>query len=102
MPELFVENDGQQGFIDFDSAVVFDEAEFSEFIHKEIHAGASGAYHFRQGLLGDLRKRAIRLILFAIAGEQEQGPGRTLFTGVEELIDQVFIAREYCERAYSL
>jgi hypothetical protein len=35
---LFVQNNRQQGLIDPDLAVVFDEAEFSEFIHEEVHA----------------------------------------------------------------
>jgi hypothetical protein len=35
---LFVQNNRQQGLIDPDLAVVFDEAKFSEFVHEEVHA----------------------------------------------------------------
>src|SRR5271168_5412334 len=70
---LFVEDDGQQGFVDLDSAVVLDEAEFPEFIHEEIHAGTRGADHFGKRFLGYLRKSTVRLILFAVACEQKKG-----------------------------
>jgi CRP/FNR family transcriptional regulator, cyclic AMP receptor protein len=33
--------------------VVFDEAQFPEFIHEEIHARTGGSNHLRQGLLGN-------------------------------------------------
>jgi hypothetical protein len=33
-----VQNDGQQRLIDLDSAVVFDETQFPEFVHEKIHA----------------------------------------------------------------
>jgi hypothetical protein len=35
---LLVQNDGQQGLIDLDFPVVFDEAQLSEFVHEEIYA----------------------------------------------------------------
>jgi hypothetical protein len=40
-----VQNYGQEGFIDFDFAVVFDKAEFPEFVHEEIHAGTGRSNH---------------------------------------------------------
>jgi|SRR5277367_314422 len=49
--DLFVEDNCQQGFVDFDFAVVFDETEFSEFVHEEIDAGTRSADHFGQGFL---------------------------------------------------
>jgi len=36
--DLLVQNDSQQRLIDLDFAVVFDEAQFSEFVHEKIHA----------------------------------------------------------------
>ena len=47
----FVQNNSQQGFVDLDFSVVFDEAEFSEFVHEEIYARTRGADHFGQGFL---------------------------------------------------
>ena len=49
--ELLVKDNGQQGFVDLDFAFVFDETEFSEFVHEEIDAGTRGADHFGQGFL---------------------------------------------------
>ena len=92
LPEkkLFVEDDGQQGLFDFDFAVVFDEAEFSEFVHEKVYARTSGADHFGEGLLGDSRKSAVCLLLLAVASKQEKRSGEAFFAGVEELIDQIF------------
>ena len=35
---LLVQNHVQQGFMDFDFSVVFDEAQFAEFVHKKTYA----------------------------------------------------------------
>jgi hypothetical protein len=35
---LLVQDHCQQGLVDLDLPVVFDEAQFSEFVHEEIHA----------------------------------------------------------------
>ena len=40
--------------MDFDLAVVVNQAQFSEFVHKKAHAGARRANHFRERLLADL------------------------------------------------
>jgi hypothetical protein len=36
--DLLVQNDSQQRLIDLNFAVVFDEAQFPEFVHEKIHA----------------------------------------------------------------
>jgi hypothetical protein len=44
---LLVQNKCQQGLVDLNpTAVVFDEAQFSKFVHEEIHARARGADYF--------------------------------------------------------
>lgn len=40
--------------MDFDLAVVVNQAQFSKFVHKKAHAGAGRADHFRERLLADL------------------------------------------------
>ena len=72
------------------SAVVLDESEFSEFVHEKIHTRASGADHFCQRFLRDKRQYAVRLIVFAVTRKQEKSPSKTLFAGIEKLVDQVF------------
>jgi hypothetical protein len=42
-----VQNDTQKRVIDFQTAVIFDESEFSEFIHEDINSGTGAAHHFR-------------------------------------------------------
>lgn len=87
---LLVKDHRQERTVDFDFAVVFDEAQFPELVHEKIDASARGANHFRQRLLRNLLKDAIGLVFGAVAGEQEKGAGQPLLTGVEELIDEVF------------
>ncbi len=48
-----------------DLAVIFDEPQFSEAIHKKTYSGPGGANHLSQGLLAHLRNYRFRLALFA-------------------------------------
>ena len=51
---LLVQDKCQQRLVNLDFAVVvFDEAQFSKFVHEEIHARARSADNFRQSLLGN-------------------------------------------------
>jgi len=86
---LLVENHGEQGLIDFDFVLIFDEAQFPEFVHEEIHARTGGTDHLGQGFLGNFRQDAVRLILFAIAREKQERARQALFAGIEELVDQI-------------
>jgi len=43
--------------------VVFDEAEFSKFVHEDIHARARSTDYFRQSLLGNNWRFVVRLVL---------------------------------------
>lgn len=85
-----VQNNSQQGLIDFDSAAVFDKAEPSKFIHEKIHARTCRTNHFRKRLLGNVWEHAVWMLLFPIAGEQEQRARQALLARIEELIDQIF------------
>ena len=51
---LIVEDDVEKGDVDLHFAVVFDEAQVSEFVHKEVDPRARRPDHLREGFLGDL------------------------------------------------
>ncbi len=87
--DLVVQDDAEEGIVDVDLAVVLDEAQFAEFVHEKIDAGARCANHLRQHFLGNLGKHLLRLVLRAIAREQQQSARQPFLAGVEELIDQV-------------
>src|SRR5580692_926158 len=86
---LLVQYHGQQGLIDLDFPVVFDEAQLSEFVHEEIHTRTRRSDHARQRLLRNLRQGANGLVLFSIAREQQQRARQPLFAGVEKLINEI-------------
>ena len=75
--------------MDLDAAVVADEAELAEAVHEEADAGPGGADHFSQGFLRDGRNECLWFSRFAKLGHEEEYSRQTLFTGVEELIDEI-------------
>ena len=52
---LFVDDDGQEGLIDFETAAVFDETDLLELAHEETHTRARRAHPFSERLLRDPR-----------------------------------------------
>lgn len=48
---LVVDDDGQEGGIDLEAAVIFDEAELLELVHEKVHAGPGGPDHFGECFL---------------------------------------------------
>lgn len=94
---LVVEDDGEQRTMHleaaFFSACVMNESQFSKAVHKKADSGPSGADHFRQGLLADLRNYGFRYAFFAKLSEHEEDACQTLFAGIEQLVDQIlFVA----------
>ena len=69
---LFVQDNTQEGIVDVDLAVVFDEAQFPEFVHEKIDPWACCADHLRQHLLRYFGKHLLRLARRAIPREQQQ------------------------------
>jgi hypothetical protein len=63
------------------------EAEFSEFIHEHVNSGTCRTNHFCERFLRYFGKHLLRLVLLAIAGEQQQSPSQPFLNGVKELID---------------
>jgi hypothetical protein len=52
---FFVQNNIQQGAVDFDVAVVVNQAQSSKLVHEKAHARSRRADHFRERLLADFR-----------------------------------------------
>jgi hypothetical protein len=67
---LLVQDNTQEGTVDVDLPVVFDEAQSPEFVHEKIHPRACGTNHLRQYLLRYFGKDLLRLPRHAIAREQ--------------------------------
>jgi hypothetical protein len=86
-----VQDHGQQRLIHFYSSVVFDEAEFPEFVHEEIYPRSRSCDHARQGFLRDFWREVQGLVGLSVARQKRQRPCQAFFAGVEELIDQVFL-----------
>ncbi len=84
-----VEDNVEQGLVDVDAAVVVDEAHFAEAIHEEADARAGSADHLGECLLGDFWNDDMRVIGKPEFGHKEQDTRQALFTGVEELVDEV-------------
>src|SRR5437879_13393441 len=71
---LLVQDDAQQRAVDFDAAVVINEAQSSELVHKETHAGARGADHPCERLLAYLREDRLRPTFVAKMRQQKKSP----------------------------
>lgn len=62
-----------------DSAVVFNEAEFTKAIHEEADAGAGGADHFREGLLGNVGNQTVGFAGRTEFGHEEENSCEAFF-----------------------
>jgi hypothetical protein len=69
-------------------AVIFDEPQFPEAIHKKTHSGSRCANHLRQDFLTDLWNYRLGLAFLAELGEQQENSRQPLFAGIEKLINQ--------------
>src|ERR1700688_509358 len=83
-----VYDDVQEGRVNLQLAVIFDEAELAESVHEEIHPRAGGADPGRQNLLSVLGD-GLHLALLAEVGEEQEQPGEPLLARIEQLIDQI-------------
>ena len=77
--------------MNFERAVIFNEPEPPELVHEEIHARARRADHFGEHFLRDSWQDAARPVSPPVAREQEKGAGESFFTGVEQLVDEIFL-----------
>ena len=81
-----MQDNAQKRSVDVESAVVFNEAQFSELVHEKIHAGTRCADHLREHLLRNFGEYLLRFVFLAITRQQQQRARKPLLTGVKELI----------------
>jgi hypothetical protein len=81
--KLFPENHVQERTAKDEFTVIIDETQLPELIHEVIHARASGANHFRQQLLRNLRYVRFEAVLLTVTRQPEKSAGETLFRGIE-------------------
>ena len=67
---LFIQKDVEEGVVDPNLAVIFDEAQFPEAIHKKTHARSGSANHLCQDFLADFRNHRLGLALLAELRQQ--------------------------------
>ncbi len=90
-----MQDNAQQGIIDVNLAVViFKKTQFPKFVHEKIDSRPRGAHHLRQHLLRDLGEHLRRVVVRAVASEQQQRARQAFLAGIEELVDQVFFGSE--------
>ena len=58
-----VYDDGQEGRIDLEAAVIFDEAKLLELVHEGVHAGPRRPHHLSERLLRYSWQHALALVL---------------------------------------
>jgi hypothetical protein len=84
-----MEYDAQDGSLEPQPAVVFDEPQLLEFIHKKMDARAHCANHLRQHFAKTLCGVLRGFVVFT--GQQQKSASKALLAVVEEPIDQVFL-----------
>jgi hypothetical protein len=68
---LVVQNDIQQGTVDFNTVtVVMNEAQFSKFVHEETYTGPGRPDHLSKRLLADFRDDGLRFSFLAKVRQQ--------------------------------
>src|SRR6202040_4319478 len=86
---IVVQDHVQQGIMNLDFSVVFDEAQFAEFVHEKAHARSRRADHLRQRFLTELSHDRLRPAFLAEICQEKEKSGEALFARIEQLIDQV-------------
>src|SRR5260370_37226264 len=88
---LFLQDHAKERTVHMKSAVVTNEAQLPEFIHKEIDPGACCANHLRQHFLRNFGAHLLRFGFAAIAREQQKSARQPFFAGVKKRIDQILL-----------
>ena len=81
----------QQGIVDFQGAVVLDEPELAELVHKKAHARPRRSNHFGERLLANLRYDRLGPPLLAEVRHQQEQSRQTLLARIKQLVDQVLL-----------
>src|ERR1700693_4158212 len=85
----FIENEVQQGLLNLQRAVVFDQAQLPKFIHENIHARPRRSDQRRKRLLVHLYGYRFQTKISAIIRQQQKSPRQPHLAGIEQLVDQV-------------
>jgi len=75
--------------VDFDAAVVVDEAQLSKFVHEETHARPRRSDHLCKRLLADFRDHRLGCPFLAEVRQQQEHSGKTFLARIEKLIDEI-------------
>src|ERR1043166_1778372 len=80
LPEvrIVMQHHVQQGIVDFQASVIFDEAELAKLVHEHAYAGPRGSDHLGKRLLAYLPDDRLRLTLLTEVRHQEEHPRQTL------------------------
>jgi hypothetical protein len=88
---IVVKDHVQQGIVNFQVAVVFDETQLAELIQEKAHARARRADHFGERLLTNPCYDWIRPPLLAEVRHQKEKSRQTLLARIKKLINKVFL-----------
>jgi hypothetical protein len=69
--------------MNLDFSVVFDKAQFAEFVHEEADTRPGGANHFRQRFLTERSHDRFRLPFLPEICKQKEKSGEALFAGIK-------------------
>ena len=84
-----MQDDAQQRAVYFDISIIFDEAELAKLVHEVTDTRARRADHLGQGLLIDLGNDDVLFSFFPVIRHQQENARQALFTGIEQMIDQL-------------
>src|ERR1700730_4936202 len=83
---IVVQDHVQQGIMDLEFSVVFDETQFAESVHKKAHARSRRADHLRQRFLTKISHDRLRPTFLAKICKQKEKPGKALFASFGEFV----------------
>jgi hypothetical protein len=84
-----VQDHVQQRTVNLQLPIVFDKAQFAEFVHEKAHTRSRRADHFRQRLLTYLSHDRLRSPFLAEVRQEKEHSSKAPFAGIEQLIDQI-------------
>jgi hypothetical protein len=85
----FIQHEVQQAFLNFQLAVVFDQAQLPKFVHENIHARPGRSNQPGKRLLIDLYGYRFQAKVVAIISQQQESTRQPHLAGIEQLVDQV-------------
>ena len=75
--------------MNFDAAVIINQAQSSKLVHEKTHAGPGRSDHLRKRLLADFCYNRLRSAFLAEIRQKQKSPRQTLFARIEQLVDQI-------------